>query len=276
MPTIANYPASLLAEHTNWHMHPGHPESGGRAFLPGSPGSGLEFLTFHRAFMQHFHTWYDAPPGSNQAAVAPWTAIPPELKTAAAGWNSTWASQETRITTNNPPFATADELGIFIETGIHNGFLHNAAATVYNEPLLFSPMTSPESTHFYQLHGLITNWWNHWAGVQKGHGKEIIDNKHVDKGHVIDKTIQNDKFFVHEKLVNEKIIIHEKAFKDSKEKDIFEILGATAPIGDPTAALHDLTQRVAQLEQSVGRAFIRPEERPDVGARGAAKPKPKG
>lgn len=258
MPTIANYPQSLLDEHSNWHMHPGHPELGGRAFLAGSPGSGLEFLTFHRAFMQHFHTWYDVQPGHDAAAVAPWTVIPPELKVPAAGWNSTWAQNETRITTNSPPFASADELGIYIETGIHNNFLHNAAGTVYNEPLLFNPMTSPQSTHFYQLHGLITNWWNHWARLQKGLGKEIIDNKIHIKEIIKDKDVA-DKHF-HKEIIKE----IEKVMKD-KDKDIFEGGGFINP-GDPMAAVQALTQRVANLEQSVGQAFIRADERPDVGA----------
>jgi hypothetical protein len=281
MPTINNYPNSLLDEHSNWHMHPGHPELGGRAFLMGSPGSGLEFLTFHRAFLVHFHTWYDAQSGAYQAAVAPWTAIPPELKTPAAGWNSTWAGQETQITTNTPPFATADALGIFIETGIHNNFLHNAAGTVYNEPLLFNPMTSPESTHFYQLHGLITNWWNHWASLQKGLGKEVIDNKHHQKDFikdkdVIDKSHQkefiNDKFIIDTKHLQKEAI---KDFKEIKEKDIFEGPGPFIPGGDPMAPIQNLTQRVARLEQSAGQAFIRPEERPNVGARAARPDKPK-
>ncbi len=258
MPTIPNYPASLMDQHSNWHMHPGHPELGGRTFLMGAPGSGLEFFTFHRDFLLHFHTWYDAQPGNDQNAVAPWTVIPPELKVAAAGWSTTWAQHETRITTNTPPFATADELGIFIETGIHNNFLHNAAGTIYNEPLLFNPMTSPRSTHFYQLHGLISNWWNHWARLQKGLGKEIIDNKHHIKEVVKDKDI-SDKH-LHKELVKEL----EKLPKE-KDKDVFEGGGFGNPV-DPMGVLHPLSQRVANLEQSMGQAFIRASERPDVGA----------
>jgi hypothetical protein len=262
MPTIPNYPQSLLDEHSNWHMHPGHPELGGRSFLMGSPGSGLEFLTFHRAFMQHFHTWYDAQPGNDQAAVAPWAVIPPELKTPAAGWNTTWAQHETHITTNTPPFPTADALGIFIETGIHNNFLHNAAGTVYNEPLLFNPMTSPQSTHFYQLHGLITNWWNHWASLQKGLGKEIIDNKHHVKELIKEKDLVDKQ--IHKELVKELKELPDKPFKE-KDKDIFEGGGVINPV-DPMGLIHPLTQRVANLEQRMGQAFIRAGERPDVGA----------
>src|SRR6266478_1632235 len=267
MPTIPNYPQSLLDEHSNWHMHPGHPEMGGRTFAMGSPGSGLEFLTFHRSFVGHFHTWYDVQPGNDQAAVAAWPAIPPELKTAAAGWSTTWAAQETHITTNSPAFPTSDALGIFIETGIHNNFLHSAAGIVYNEPLLFNPMTSPMSTHFYQLHGLITNWWNHWASLQKGLGKEIIDHKIHIKDLIKDKDLHKEIIKEHKEFKEFKEFKEhpEKIIKD-KDKDIFEGGGVFNP-GDPAVHIQNLSQRVASLELAAGQAFIRPAERPDVGGR---------
>ncbi len=275
MPTIPNYPQSLLDEHSNWHMHPGHPEMGGRTFAMGSPGSGLEFLTFHRSFVGHFHTWYDVQPGNDQAAVAAWPAIPPELKTAAAGWSTTWAAQETHITTNSPAFPTSDALGIFIETGIHNNFLHSAAGIVYNEPLLFNPMTSPMSTHFYQLHGLITNWWNHWASLQKGLGKEIIDHKIHIKDLIKDKDLHKEIIKEHKEFKEFKEFKEhpEKIIKD-KDKDIFEGGGVFNP-GDPAVHIQNLSQRVASLELAAGQAFIRPAERPDVGGRVAVQ-KPSG
>src|SRR5207244_1063953 len=92
-----NYPQNLLDEHSNWHMHPGNPAQGGRAIWPGQPGSGLEFFTFHRTFLAHFHAWYDTQPGADQAAVAPWTAIPPALKVDAVGWTQWQARQKTVI-----------------------------------------------------------------------------------------------------------------------------------------------------------------------------------
>jgi len=241
----------------------------------GSPGSGLEFLTFHRSFVGHFHTWYDVQPGNDQAAVAAWPAIPPELKTAAAGWSTTWAAQETHITTNSPAFPTSDALGIFIETGIHNNFLHSAAGIVYNEPLLFNPMTSPMSTHFYQLHGLITNWWNHWASLQKGLGKEIIDHKIHIKDLIKDKDLHKEIIKEHKEFKEFKEFKEhpEKIIKD-KDKDIFEGGGVFNP-GDPAVHIQNLSQRVASLELAAGQAFIRPAERPDVGGRVAVQ-KPSG
>ncbi|TDJ00723.1 MAG: hypothetical protein E2O76_04565 [Caldithrix sp.] len=50
-------------------------------------------------------------------------------------------------------FGSLDELGRFLEWSLH-GFLHNAAAGMWNEQILLS-FQSPRSTYFWQLHGLI-------------------------------------------------------------------------------------------------------------------------
>jgi len=64
---------------------------------------------------------------------------------------------------NDPPFATADSLGIFIERGIHNNFLHSATAAYFGESVLNDSATSPLSAYFYKLHGLVNHWWNLWV-----------------------------------------------------------------------------------------------------------------
>jgi hypothetical protein len=161
MSLILNFPDSLLDEHHAWHMagaHPGYPT---RTFPIGTPGSGLEFFSFHRRFMAEFHAWYDNQAGADQAAVAAWPAIPQELKVESAGWVPPWPSDEDRIVHQPYSFGTADDLGIFVELGIHNQFLHGAAAQVYNEPIL-ATFHSPLSTYFYQLHGLVDRWWQAW------------------------------------------------------------------------------------------------------------------
>ena len=265
MPTIQNYPQSLLDEHSNWHMHPGNPAQGGRAIWPGQPGSGLEFLTFHRTFLVQFHAWYDTQPGADQAAVAAWTAIPPELKVDAVGWTPVWAAAENRLVSNMPPFQTADELGIFIEQGIHNQFLHSAAGLAYNEPLLFSPMTSPQSTHFYQLHGLVSYWWSQWQARQKTVIKDFKEHKEFIKDFKEHKEFIKD--FKEIKEHPEKL---PKEIKE-KDKDIFEGGGLPGGGGDPAPLITQLSQRLDRLEAQVaaGQAFIRPEERPDVGGAAA-------
>ncbi|WP_242281182.1 hypothetical protein [Bacillus cereus group sp. BfR-BA-01347] len=166
MPIIPNFPENLDHEHHAWHEPSAHPNFPTRRILPPNPGAGLEFLQFHRDFIGKFHQWYDSQPFADQNAVAPWTSIPPELKVANAGWNSQWIDAERRILTNNPPFASADELGLFIELGIHNRFLHRASSIIYNEPIV-GTFHSPESTLFYKIHGLVDFWWTSW---EKSHG----------------------------------------------------------------------------------------------------------
>ncbi|PEW59101.1 hypothetical protein CN443_15265, partial [Bacillus cereus] len=166
MPTIPNFPEYLNHEHHAWHMPSAHPNLPTRQILPPNPGAGLEFLTFHRNFIAKFHQWYDSQSFADQNAVAPWTSIPPELKVASAGWTSQFEADEKRILTNNPPFASLDELGLFIERGLHNQFLHGAAAIVYNEPIIGTIPNSPLSTLFYKIHGLIDYWCSSWRSFE--------------------------------------------------------------------------------------------------------------
>ena len=78
MPTIENYPQSLLDNTQTGICTLGILYRGSRD-LARPTRLWLEFLTFHRAFLVHFHAWYDAQSGADQAAVAAWMAIPPEL-----------------------------------------------------------------------------------------------------------------------------------------------------------------------------------------------------
>jgi hypothetical protein len=109
--------------------------------------------------MVRFRQWYDVQPFAVPADVEGWTSVPNNLKTANLGWTNQWAADEQRLATNNPPFASDDELGRFIEEGIHNQFLHSATAQAFNEPQVRT-FHSPESTLFYKIHGLVQHWWN--------------------------------------------------------------------------------------------------------------------
>jgi hypothetical protein len=129
----------------------------------GQPGSGLEFLQFHRDFINKVLQWYFQQLFADPNAVAPWHSIPNELKEARLGWNNRWVADEHRIVSFDPPFASADDFGIFIETGIHNSFLHAATADFFNEPTV-STLHSPESTFFYKIHGLVDFWWRQGQG----------------------------------------------------------------------------------------------------------------
>ena len=158
---ILNIPQNLSDEHHAWHVIGMHPQFPTRSNPLGSPGSGIEFLTFHRYYNGKFHSWYDFQPNVNLSLVMPWVQIPNEMKTSQLGWNSNFASQEDRIVNNRNSFSSDDELGIFIENGIHNNWMHGAAAAHFNEPVL-ATFHSPQSSYFYQLHGLIDRWWWLW------------------------------------------------------------------------------------------------------------------
>ena len=168
MATITNYPQQLIDEHMAWHMNP-----------IGTPGArsathqGIDFLNFHRNFLKKFFLWFNAQPTAfrNQFDVTPsWQSVPAELKNdARTGWNPVLAGQEQRIVTITPPFASEDVFGTFIETGIHNRYLHGACAIHFNDPNIGNPMTAPViSTYFYKIHGLVNFWGDNWRNKNTG------------------------------------------------------------------------------------------------------------
>ncbi len=131
MPTIPGFPSDLLDQHHHWHSPSSHPGAGpGRTHAAGTPGGGLEFLTFHRNFDAQVLAWYNATSFSQapfdnvvQKAqlVAPWTSVPPELQ-ADSDWGF-WSPDAARLDSGTPDFAGADELGTFIELGMHTKLL---------------------------------------------------------------------------------------------------------------------------------------------------------
>ena len=302
MALIPNLPASLMDMHHHWHVpsaHAGAP--GGRVHPFGTTGAGLEFLQFHRDFVAQFHTWYDARPfgtapfntapfltaASAQAAVAGWTSIPAALKNGAVtGWGGVQIGQEARLTTLTPPFATVDELGTYIEGGIH-GWIHGAAASAFGEPIV-GGFHSPQSTYFYGIHGLVDYWWTRWVNSRKRPLKDVIDNKRRIKD------IKENKEFIKERkeLLFEKIQPEKPVKEKDKDKDIFEggrfperggepfSLPSAGGFGDPEgspesagtamtdsdALMMDIHERLTDLETRFSQqAFITPEERPAVG-----------
>jgi hypothetical protein len=134
----------------------------------GSQGGGTEFLVFHRNFVAQVLAWYTtttfttAPfdiPAQKASLVAPWSAVPAEMR--ALPNYAVWKDDEIRLDTGSPNFDNDDELGYFIESRIHNQFLHGAAAVAFNDPEIF-PVHSPQTTLFYKLHGLVDHWWSKW------------------------------------------------------------------------------------------------------------------
>ena len=172
MAIINNIPDALVMEHMNWHDLAGQPNKGGRKINPWPPGaispaagSGEEFLKFHRSFMDQFFKWVSSLPANQRpsaAALKPWKAVPATLKQSRFGWNLQVARDTARLL-HPETFATLDELGSFVEWGIH-GFLHGASALRWNEAVLNS-MESLRSTHFYQIHGLVDSWRQKWVNA---------------------------------------------------------------------------------------------------------------
>lgn len=156
MPTINNFPEDVITEHVNWHT--AAPGNGGRIISTLSPGSGEEFLVWHKGFIERFRVWVDSLATNRKpdaAAIAPWTEIPATLKMSMFFWNTARAAQEQQLQ-DMDNFSSLDDLGKFLEDGLH-GWLHFAAANHFSEPTLMQ-FESPRSTYFWQLHGLIDHW----------------------------------------------------------------------------------------------------------------------
>jgi len=245
-------PSDLMQKHMMWHVNP--PDMGGRQFQPaGSPGSGLEFLTFHRDFLAQVFNWYFAQPFADADLVAAWNALPEPLQQyqlSAGPFNDIQAfmanpfSQGTGTSTQNK---TEDDLGIWLEAGIHNTFLHPGLASVFNNASVTNlrdpsiPM-SPSTTYFYQLHGLISYWWNYWRSFKAS--KDAKDVKEKDKEKEKEKDKDKDKDL--------------KEARDgtniSSQASMMEVLGA--PVESPA-----IDEQAASAE-----TFISSAERPSVGA----------
>ncbi|MFS0725945.1 hypothetical protein [Paenibacillus sp. 1P07SE] len=155
MPAILNFPPELMTEHRNWH-HARHEIDTNNP----PPGYGLDFLQFHRQYIAKARQWY-LQQGYDPALIQPWV-LPPEAIRQSSCYD---LGAEQRITMNPRSFASADELGRFIEaSGLHN-CIHQQSARYYNEPALNNLDIAPGSTVFYQIHGMIDRWYAQWEAA---------------------------------------------------------------------------------------------------------------
>jgi hypothetical protein len=268
---------NLMNQHMGWHGDPtangmGFPQ---RAIPMGQPGSGLEFLTFHGNFINNFFNWNNSHGDPIALAMLQaWITLPPEIK-AQPGYATppNWSTADARITSNSPtPFTGSDDFGIYVEGGIHNQFLHRAAAAAYGEPIL-NTFSSPKSTHFYQLHGWINYWWQHWF-PSKSRIKDISDTKVVIKEHHKEFIKEQIKEWIkdHKEWIKEKELIpeHKVPLLDKLQPEVPKLKDAegipVASLGDPEM-IRAVSQRLAALERTVNQAapFIKKAERPPVG-----------
>ncbi len=261
--------SNIRDRHHAWHSFPGGTHGfPSRSIQQGLPGSGNEFLSFHRNLMNEFFTWNNVHGAVNATLLAAWNAIPPVLKTTALGWTTGLQNAENRINTNIPSFANADALGIHIETTIHN-WIHGAVGGSSlpmdpGESPIISGFHSVQSTYFYQIHGLVQFWWDQWLSRRGIITKRIVDS-------VTHKLLIKENLKEHLKDTKDSIFEGKpiKEFKE-KDKDIFEqpkFMVETVDIreiNDPV--FMKLNEKIAELEKIVkGKAFIKSEERPDVG-----------
>ncbi|MFX3624236.1 MAG: hypothetical protein ACE3JP_09400 [Ectobacillus sp.] len=150
MATIPNFPQRLLREHAEWHRNMGR-DMGTR------PGDGIEFLEFHRNFMEKSLNWYREQ-RLNSRLVEPWASIPLEI-TRHRRWGRRLQNAENRIIRNLASFDSPDELGRFIQTSSLHDAVHVIGAEVFDDDDFSRVIMSPRSTLFYNWHGLIDNWW---------------------------------------------------------------------------------------------------------------------
>jgi len=154
MSFISNFPTSLLTEHANWHMdHMNELD----------PGEGVAFLDFHRQFLAQFHAWYDTTPGASPALVAPWPSIPEAVS---ANLQPSVAQELAVIARAPAAYPTEDQLGIAIHP-LHDQ-LHAAIAETYAEPDMNHASTAPQYTEFWNLHGMIDDWFTAWQHAHPG------------------------------------------------------------------------------------------------------------
>ncbi|MFC5699734.1 hypothetical protein ACFPVX_00450 [Cohnella faecalis] len=155
MPIIPNFPERLLEEHKRWH----HARHSVDITRPPS-GYGLDFLQFHRNYIRKAIAWY-VKNGGDAALVAPWTSVPEEIRRSPCYD----VDAERRILTQPETFATADELGRFIESSGLHGCMHQQLSELLGEPEINDFDTVPRHTEFYNIHGMVERWYQNWEGM---------------------------------------------------------------------------------------------------------------
>jgi hypothetical protein len=262
---------TMKDKHHAWHTAGGMHGFPPRQFPMGTPGSGHEFFQFHKDLINEFFAWNNVHHAATAADIAAWSAVPVELKVPETGWpnpgfNGNLADAEARINSNSPPFASDDELGIHVETTIHN-WIHGAvaASSILNLPAaektIIGGFHSVQSTYFYKIHGLVQFWWDRWLHP-KSHIKEILDHKFVIKD------IRDTKPHIKDIIDGiGKSRIKEIKEKD-KDKDIVELPGDPfRQLIDPEV-INETVKQLVDLQAKVHTKrspFIKPFMRPMVG-----------
>jgi len=155
MSRIPNFPQSLLEEHKNWH----HARHSVNINNP-PPGYGLQFLQFHRDFIGRAQAWYREN-GLDPSLLEAWVSVPEAVRRSPC-YNQ---AAEARILFQPESFASADELGRFIEASNLHACIHQESARLYGEPELNDFDFAPRHTEFYNIHNMVDRWYRNWEGL---------------------------------------------------------------------------------------------------------------
>jgi hypothetical protein len=142
---------------------PSNPDHG--PMIPGVANYGVYFLHFHRHFITEVLGWASGQ-GMDLTPFTPWDALPNSFKTDTSNppWNPSNSAMYQSLTVLVQPFNTEDQFGAALSGGFHS-FLHNKG--VFGEPALGDFNTSPTSTYFYQIHGLVERMHQHWLNWKR-------------------------------------------------------------------------------------------------------------
>ncbi|TFE23703.1 hypothetical protein E2980_18555 [Cohnella luojiensis] len=124
------------------------------------PGYGLEFLRYHRDFTARALAWYYRN-GYDPRLVEAWASVPEPIRQAPC-YNH---AAEARILFQPETFASADELGRFIESSNIHSCIHQESAKLFGDPAINDFDTAPRNTVFYNIHGMVDRWWRNWEGL---------------------------------------------------------------------------------------------------------------
>ncbi|SDW67624.1 hypothetical protein [Paenibacillus sp. CF384] len=160
MPFIQNFPSALLQEHVQWH-HANHHDDPSQ--LPA--GYGAKFMQFHRYFINKALQWYYQQ-GYDPQLVAPWQSVPEAIRNTSC-YNR---NAEARLMNNLQSFSTLDQLGLFIEGSNLHGCIHQEASRIFGENFLNDFDLAPQSTYFYQIHGMLDQWYKRWEQLAGQNG----------------------------------------------------------------------------------------------------------
>jgi hypothetical protein len=178
-----------VAEHEAFHASHGPGGTQG-------PGSGLDFLLWHRYFVRNLEDYLGTVGASHHVPMPYWPSnmqMPPHLLTGANNTNPgvptpSWATVLGGATpaplfghTALPQFRITDELGRAI-AGYH-GSVHNAVGGI------MATFQSPLAPIFYPWHGYIDHIWEEWrrhamatpAGITRGNvGSPAAENVRIN------------------------------------------------------------------------------------------------